>query len=98
MALARALLVDPVLFIFDEATSALDSGTEEEIQRNLMQATAGKSRLVIAHRLSTIADADQILVMDKGRIVERGTHSHLLSLSDGVYRRLWAKQSKSSTS
>lgn len=93
VALARALLVNPVLFVFDEATSALDSTTEAEIQGNLMNATAGKSRLVIAHRLSTIADADQILVVDSGAIVERGTHPQLLALS-GVYASLWEQQAK----
>ena len=93
VALARALLVDPVLFVFDEATSALDSTTEADIQANLMTATQGKSRLVIAHRLSTIADADQILVIDHGEIVERGTHSQLLA-DRGLYAQLWEQQAK----
>ena len=93
VALARALLVDPVLFVFDEATSALDSTTEADIQANLMTATQGKSRLVIAHRLSTIADADQILVIDQGQIVERGTHSQLLA-DQGLYAQLWEQQAK----
>lgn len=91
VAIARALLKNPKLFIFDEATSALDTQTEQEIQHNLMEISRGRTTLVIAHRLSTIVSADEILVLDKGRIVERGTHQSLLA-ENGVYSRMWAQQ------
>ena len=74
MAIARAILKDPRILIFDEATSALDSKSEKLIQAELEQISADCTTLTIAHRLSTIVDADQILVLDQGRIVERGTH------------------------
>ena len=89
--LARALLADPRVLILDEATSALDSRTEAAIQATLRRAKAGRTVLVVAHRLSTVADADQILVVRAGRVVERGTHAELLRL-DGDYAALWAKQ------
>jgi len=91
VAIARTLLKNPPVLIFDEATSALDSANERAIQSELHSAAAGKTALVIAHRLSTIADAHQILVMEAGRIVERGTHVELLA-SAGVYARMWALQ------
>ena len=91
VAIARALLKNPALLIFDEATSALDSKTEKAIQSSLDQATRGRTTLIIAHRLSTIMNADQILVMDAGRIVERGTHPELMSLN-GRYAKMWAMQ------
>jgi len=91
VAIARALLKDPSLLIFDEATSALDSKTEKAIQASLDLATRGRTTLIIAHRLSTIMNADQILVMDAGRIVERGTHVELLRLN-GRYAQMWAMQ------
>ncbi len=84
---ARALLADPRLLILDEATSAVDSVTEAELQHALRKLTRGRTTFVVAHRLSTVRDADQILVMDRGRIVERGTHDELLR-ADGVYGRL----------
>ena len=77
--------------IFDEATSALDSATEQAIQAELARIAEGRTTLVIAHRLSTIMDADQILVMDGGRIVERGTHRELLERA-GAYAEMWALQ------
>jgi len=91
--IARALLADPRLLILDEATSALDSRTEAAIQRTLRAAMANRSSLVIAHRLSTIADADQILVLKAGRIVERGTHPELIAL-EGEYAALWKRQTR----
>jgi ABC-type transport system involved in Fe-S cluster assembly fused permease/ATPase subunit len=91
VAIARTILKDPAILILDEATSALDSGTEAEIQDSLRAVGRGRTTLVIAHRLSTIADADEILVMAEGRIVERGTHGALLARS-GVYAEMWALQ------
>ncbi|EXI82933.1 MAG: Lipid A export ATP-binding/permease protein MsbA [Candidatus Accumulibacter appositus] len=92
LAIARALLKDAPILILDEATSALDSESERHIQSALDQATAGRTTLVIAHRLSTIEKADLILVMDQGRIVERGSHAELLANDDGPYARLHAMQ------
>jgi ATP-binding cassette subfamily B protein len=91
VAIARTLLKDPPVLVFDEATSALDSANERAIQAELQQAARGKTALVIAHRLSTVVDAHQILVMEAGRIVERGTHAELLAL-DGRYAQMWALQ------
>lgn len=91
VAIARTLLKDPPVLIFDEATSALDSANERAIQAELASAAQGKTALVIAHRLSTIVDAHQILVMEHGRIVERGTHLQLLA-AHGAYAQMWAVQ------
>jgi ATP-binding cassette subfamily B protein len=91
VAIARAILKNPSILIFDEATSALDSETEKSIQAELTRIAQGHTTLVIAHRLSTIMDADQILVMEGGRIVERGSHRDLLE-RDGVYAQMWALQ------
>ncbi len=91
VAIARTLLKNPPLMIFDEATSALDSANERAIQEELKSAAHNKTTLVIAHRLSTVADAHQILVMDKGRIVERGSHAELLAL-EGRYAEMWRLQ------
>jgi ATP-binding cassette, subfamily B, heavy metal transporter len=93
VAIARALLKNPPVLIFDEATSALDSKTEQAIQSQLEQVARGHTTLIIAHRLSTIMDADQILVMDAGRIIERGSHAELLAL-DGAYSQMWALQAQ----
>lgn len=91
VAIARALLKNPPVLIFDEATSALDSKTEKAIQASLENAARGRTTLVIAHRLSTIMNADQILVMDAGRIIERGSHVQLLEAA-GRYAQMWALQ------
>ncbi len=93
VAIARTLLKDPAILILDEATSALDSATELEIQGALATASEGRTTLVIAHRLSTIQAADQILVMEAGRLVERGTHTELLT-QNGLYAELWTRQSE----
>jgi len=91
VAIARALLKNPSILVFDEATSALDSETEKAIQAELDRIARGRTTLVIAHRLSTVMDADQILVLDQGRIAERGTHKELLD-RDGAYAQMWALQ------
>lgn len=91
VAIARALLKNPAILIFDEATSALDSKSEQAIQSELDRIAQGRTTFVIAHRLSTIMNADEILVMDKGEIVERGNHTALLS-QDGYYAQLWRMQ------
>jgi ABC-type transport system involved in Fe-S cluster assembly fused permease/ATPase subunit len=94
VAIARTLLKNPPVVIFDEATSALDSANERAIQTELRAAAQNKTTLVIAHRLSTVVDAHEILVMDGGRIVERGTHAQLLE-TEGAYARMWALQQSS---
>ncbi len=91
VAIARAVLKQPRLFIFDEATSSLDSATEQAIQERLAEASRGTSTLIIAHRLSTVVNADEILVLDRGRIAERGSHAALLA-RDGLYAALWQRQ------
>ena len=91
VAIARAILKKPSIFFFDEATSALDTTTEKEIQKNLEMISNNKTTLVIAHRLSTAADADNIIVLDKGKIIEQGRHDELLELK-GKYSEMWNKQ------
>ncbi len=91
VSIARTILKRPKVLVFDEATSALDTRTEKEIQDSLRQISAGVTTLVIAHRLSTVVDADQIVVLDKGEVVERGTHADLLA-AEGVYAQMWRRQ------
>jgi ATP-binding cassette subfamily B protein len=93
VAIARALLKQPAILIFDEATSALDSESEKAIQQELNEISRGRTTLVIAHRLSTIVDADQIVVLESGRIIERGRHAELISRG-GRYAELWELQAK----
>lgn len=95
VAIARALLKRPALLIFDEATSALDSESEKAIQQELMEVSRGRTTMVIAHRLSTIVDADQIIVLEEGRVVEQGTHAELL-VARGRYADLWELQARES--
>ncbi|WP_175903268.1 ATP-binding cassette domain-containing protein [Burkholderia seminalis] len=93
VAIARALLKAPPIVVFDEATSALDTRAERAIQQELMRVARHRTTLIIAHRLSTIVDADRILVMEHGRLVEHGTHDALLA-SGGVYAQMWSLQAK----
>ncbi|MDF3882943.1 ABCB family ABC transporter ATP-binding protein/permease [Cupriavidus basilensis] len=94
VAIARTLLKNPPILVFDEATSALDSRTEQAIQAELMRLAQNRTTLLIAHRLSTVVHADQILVMDHGRVIERGTHAELMRL-DGRYAEMWRIQARS---
>ena len=94
VAIARAILKRPAILVFDEATSSLDSTTEQAIQRTLKEISASTTTLVVAHRLSTIVDADQILVMSQGEIIERGSHAGLMQ-ANGEYRRMWDLQLES---
>jgi ATP-binding cassette subfamily B protein len=91
VAIARVILKEPRILIFDEATSALDSKTEQEIQASLDEVSSDRTTLIIAHRLSTVVNADEILVLDEGRVVERGTHGALLARG-GIYAAMWARQ------
>ncbi|MBB5042150.1 ATP-binding cassette subfamily B protein [Shinella fusca] len=95
LAIARIFLKNPPILILDEATSALDTETERAIQQSLAELSEGRTTLVIAHRLATIANADRILVVDEGRIVESGTHAELIARKDGRYRNLQAAQTES---
>jgi len=91
VAIARAVLKNPSILFFDEATSALDTNTEKEINKNLNKISQGKTTLIIAHRLSTVSNADKIIVIDKGNIIEEGDHSSLLN-KNGLYALMWNKQ------
>lgn len=94
VAIARVILKGSPILLFDEATSALDTHTEKEIQANLAEVSTGRTTVIIAHRLSTIVDADEILVLEEGEVVERGTHAALLD-HDGAYASAWRRQQKS---
>src|SRR3954463_3896475 len=91
VAIARTILKDPHILLFDEATSALDTRTEQEIQRSLEEVSRGRTTVVIAHRLSTIVNADEIVVLDRGRVAERGRHGELLA-RNGLYADMWRRQ------
>jgi len=93
VAIARTILKNPAILLFDEATSALDTHTEKEIQESLREVSSDRTTLVIAHRLSTVIDADEILVLDGGVVVERGRHGELLERG-GAYAVMWARQQK----
>lgn len=92
LAIARAIIKDAPIMLFDEATSALDSHTEKDIQKELREVSRGRTTLIIAHRLSTIVDADEILVLQHGTIVERGRHDELIAKPDGEYAKMWRRQ------
>ena len=94
VAIARTVLKNPSVYFFDEATSALDSSTEKEIIKNLEKISENKTTLIIAHRLSTVSKADNIIVIDQGRIIESGNHEHLLK-AKGLYAEMWEKQKHS---
>jgi ATP-binding cassette subfamily B protein len=96
IAIARTILKNPDIYIFDEATSSLDTNTEKSIQASLKALSANHTTLIIAHRLSTIVDADEIIVIDKGYVAERGSHQTLLSIN-GLYAKLWRRQQKDIT-
>ena len=96
IAIARTILKNPDIYVFDEATSSLDTNTEKSIQTSLKELSANHTTLIIAHRLSTIIDADEIIVIDKGYVAERGSHQTLLSIN-GLYAKLWYKQQKDLT-
>jgi ATP-binding cassette subfamily B protein len=91
VAIARTILKNPPILLFDEATSALDTQTEREIQKSLKEVSRSRTTLVIAHRLSTVVDAEEIIVLQAGRIVERGNHQQLLALG-GLYAAMWQRQ------
>ena len=93
VAIARTILKDPPILIFDEATSPLDSNFEKSVQAELKRIARYRTTLTIAHRLSTIVESDEILVMDKGRIAERGNHSQLLA-ANGLYANMWELQQR----
>ena len=91
VAIARTILKQPCVFLFDEATSSLDTHTEKDIQESLKQVSSGRTTLIIAHRLSTVVDADEIIVLEEGRVVERGNHGNLLEMN-GAYAAMWKRQ------
>ena len=92
--IARVILADPAILVLDEATSALDSATEEAVQDALEDASEGRTTLMVAHRLSTVKSADEIIVLEAGRVIERGTHADLLA-KGGKYADMWERQAKS---
>ena len=92
VSIARAILKDSPILVFDEATSSLDSITEFSIMKALNTATKDRTSILIAHRLSTVVNCDEIMVLDKGRVIERGTHHELLGVQGSMYRKLWDSQ------
>ncbi len=94
LSIARAILRDPKILILDEATAAMDTKTEKMIQNALTELTRGKTTIMIAHRLSTLRDADKLIVIEHGKVVESGTHSELLAIEDGVYNKLYTLQAE----
>ena len=98
ISIARAILADPKILILDEATASVDTETEKAIQNSLKYLVKGRTVLSIAHRLSTLRDADRLIVIEKGEIVEEGTHDELLKIEDGIFRRLYELQNKSMAS
>ena len=92
VAIARAILKNSPILIFDEATSSLDSITEKSIMSALNVATKGRTSIIIAHRLSTVVDCDKILVLDRGHVVEAGSHQDLVSDTGSLYYKLWQSQ------
>jgi ATP-binding cassette subfamily B protein len=92
ISIARAILKNPKILILDEATAAMDTGTERRIQEALSELIKGKTTIMIAHRLSTLRDADELVVIERGRVAERGTHRELLEKEDGVYKKLYTLQ------
>ena len=97
VAIARSILKDSPILVFDEATSSLDSITETSIMAALASATRGRTSVIIAHRLSTVVACDQILVLEGGRVAERGTHAQLLASQGSLYRQLWESQNSADT-
>jgi len=91
VAIARTILKNTPILLFDEATSALDSKTEQDILTSLKDVSKGRTTLVIAHRLSTVVSADEILVLDQGKVIERGKHAALLA-QKGIYAQMWERQ------
>ena len=91
-AFARAIAFDPAVLVLDEATASVDPETEREIQRALTTVMSGRTSILIAHRLATVRDADRILVLHHGRLIEQGPHEDLVRLPEGVYRKLYTLQ------
>ena len=92
ISIARAILKNPKILILDEATAAMDTGTERKIQQALTELIKGKTTIMIAHRLSTLRDADQLIVIEHGKVAESGTQKELLEKPDGVYKKLYTLQ------
>ena len=92
VSIARAILKNPKILILDEATAAMDTATERKIQEALAELIKGKTTIMIAHRLSTLRDADELVVIEHGKVAERGTHQELLEKEDGVYKKLFTLQ------